>query len=466
MIQKFIVALALVFLSQFMAFSLAGAVETAERLDNLIKEYLSLPKAKNETLISNLLDNPMLNVHMANPTGDLKTQLDSMNLQGVERLIAQKQLLMSKIYQAAILEVNGPESSKNLRQLIFLGVPPGKTLADGELPGIDRLSYPSSLYNLIFLLLQREEDVQIIALDILRARGPRYPSTDSFARGLARFAAEESVNAERFEQILNTFDKLYALVELHPRPPNKEFGHYHIGRISGEMTNATYNPAFGDPKLQPIIIKNIFSQLNKHGKGVRADLLGAVASLRDNPEARSLVKQIMETSSDESELKAVLYGSDPDLVFAQLERFTKMPPVLEAAVESLLYPYTYRSEEKRDAGPLLKLLQHPSPQIRAYARSGLSWSGFSSETRRELILGYLHDKNEGIRLAGIGHFWSAMFNGNGLDYKDELEKIAKTDPVERVRKSASEVIAHLEEQFQRECEWRMAEAKLTDKHIN
>src|SRR5580700_1546210 len=113
------------------------AEQASLSLRELVSDYLALPQVKNEKRVEDLINNPFIMGYVANQSGESASLLEKLKVGSTERLILQKQYFLGKIYDQAVLEINGSQSADLLRALIFRGqIPSG---------AIDPLSTPKTL---------------------------------------------------------------------------------------------------------------------------------------------------------------------------------------------------------------------------------------------------------------------------------------------------------------------------------
>lgn len=178
----------------------------------------------------------------------------------LETRIYRKQLLLEAIFKQAILEIHGLESAIKISELMLYGVVPD---ADRELvPAITQLFSQRALFEIVFLLLQREEAVQLVALEILRFEGAPYPSGGNFAQGLAHFTAANAADAKLFSQALDVHEHLYKLLKKHPG--------FVLGNIGTEFSDRAFDPA---------LVARLSDQAGKRRGPLREDLLVGLARL-------------------------------------------------------------------------------------------------------------------------------------------------------------------------------------------
>lgn len=430
-------------------------------LAQLVEEYRALPTLENEDLLENLMNNVMIQEALQASPETLGAKLEELNYSAAEITVIKKQRLTAEIMKQGILEI--PEVWQ-LQQLLFFGIYQGTILKS-----VEKISDIETIFDILFLLLQREEEeIKEFALLVLTHQGPVYPSTDSFCRGLARYAAVSATNAEKFDRILKLLDELYEVLERHPKPSHESVRHYFVSQISGELTNTTYNPDFADLELRKKIIENLFVQFRKRApdstltKGrVREDLLRSLVSISGNSEIDQMAQEIMETSTSDLELRATLLGlvSRPDqwglkLIYHSLGRLQSLPTpanqtsLVGQAVQYFVYPFYSRASVTEELGLMLReLFKHPNPTVRRGTIEGLRWSGFDREFAQGQLLKFLSDESGSVRSRALGDIstyapWDAI-----MKYLPRIKEIAEADPDDSVREYAAELVPELIERY-------------------
>ncbi len=174
----------------------------------------------------------------------------------------QKQVLLEQIYKQAVLELRGKDSSREIVELLLYGVIPG--MSDKVIPSVTRLTSPRALFEVIYVLLQREDPVSLIALELLQFAGVSYPSTENFAQGLAFYTASVAGDAKKFDAAIEAHEKLYKLIEKYPG--------FVIGNIGAEISKRGYDPES---------VANLSGQIAKRRGYLRDDLINGLAKIMD-----------------------------------------------------------------------------------------------------------------------------------------------------------------------------------------
>ncbi len=431
-------------------------------LAQLMHEYNSLyAPTEREKNISQFMVNPMIQQGIQESPDTLLPILAKANYDQTQIAIIKKQRLMGAILEQGVLEIRSQDELANL----LLGGS-HKNLKNGL--AIQEISNIETVYKVIFLLMQREEPFKILALNILPLEGIQYPSTDSFSRGLARFAAESAVDAKKFDQVLTLLESVKDFIAQNKQPIlTSDTGKVNLASISSELVNTGYNPAFGDPQKKQIIIKNMFAQIKKRpaDSSIRLDLLVALASIPDQPDIAAFTKEILEKSQNTQEIDAVIRGlpkgnvSSGIKIYRAISRLQNFPPAesksLANAVSYFFAPF-YGEEMPQVAKRLMPLAKnlysHPSPIVRAASVSSLRWDGFDLSFRQDQLLKFLNDKDMHVRDAAVSVITVYM---NPLDtyvFDQKLIEMSKSEPNEGLRKYIAKDIGKIEASRQRRLE--------------
>lgn len=483
-----VLALAFVLTTTLPPQAALGATLSAA-MRSLVAKYEGLPTHPDEDLIRSFLDNPMITSLIESPTldKDVEAELDRLQLKPIEKTILLKQYYLGEIFKQAARDFS---DAGLLRDFLTEGFIPGDDPVSfaAFLEPITTLSDIRTFYEIIELLVQSpHQDVQFIAIDLLKLKGARYPSTDSFARGVANFAAVSASNAALFDRILKCYETLYRVEALWLTQPSR--GPRRRETVLGftsELASSVYNPAFGDPVQRAVILRNLLAQVGQRGPAdsaekaaVRRNLIRAIAATAaaaGDEEAWAFTARILKESTHAPDLQAALslfeareprvYAAVHGLIerLQPLSQDPAMADVIDFAMRVLL-----NAGNGKDAvlhaqleGYLPAFFSHPNPRVRNASVGALRLPIVDVATARVQLGQFLTDPDARVRGSALGFVSMGLGHLQATAYLDTLQKMAQSDSDKGIREYAQEVREELLSRIERAATPADCKDKLTN----
>ncbi len=458
----------------------ALAVTLSATMKSLVAKYQILPTHPNEDLVGALLNNPMVDQFIESPSQGFEAALNQLQLKPIERTILLKQYYLGEIFKQAVREFT---DAGLLHGFLTLGFIP-----DVALRPISTLSDIRTFYEIIGLLVQNTDpNIQFIAMELLRLEGARYPSTDSFARGLANFAAVSASNATLFDQILMRYEALYRTQAQWLAQPTQGLRRRAIVLgFASELASDVYNPGFGHPAQRAIIVRNLLAQVNRRGPSdsaektaVRRNLINAIAAtaaVAGDEEAWNFTARILSASTHGPDLLAALWlfdAHEPRVYAAVHQLIERLQPLSQDPAMADVIDFALRvllnaGDSKEPAlqaqlkGYLPGLFNHGNPLVRKASVSALRRPLLDAATAHDQLVQFLADPDARVRGDALGYVSMGLPRQLAATYFDTLQKMAQSDPDQNIREFALEVREELISRIQRAASSATCKDKLTN----
>ena len=398
-----------------------GAVSSIKSLTELINEFNQLP-IYSEDIIPDLL--PSYHENALRPSKDSGlttrngTDLESAMVSDMtEENITQRQQHLAEIFKQSIVEVSGADSAGILAELFFHG-----TFRSGRhvltMPAtLNNLKSPKSIYEFLYMLVQREPAVAQLALVILPVGLEK--SYDTLGLRLAHYAAESTYSARAFYQVLGLYDRLNIIRDQSSsirRAVTRQDG---FGELTTRIFLMERSRLNVNPFLRNAMIENILGEYKNqsHHETTRIELIGSLAVIHEDARVQPIVKQLVTTSQDPAVIETIISGAGLQrdlkafgILFEGLKNIAAVDlahgttKLTDMAIRALFYPIDRTGDKALRAAFMRlfdKVLAHPTPAVRMAAMKAVNDPFSDSRYRANRWAKFIVDADLEIRIYAL-----------------------------------------------------------------